>query len=199
MEGLSGSGLVSALPPPRPKSPPEYPDLYGKRRVLAKIQMLEKEIGSLEEELKSADGFQQASRSCKEIVEFVTSNADPLMPTSRTKEIRRPHGFGKWLCGVSCFNISGICTTDPEIPPCSKCGCSGLCVTCRVPKFTCGSCLTTERLNKSKCCWSWCIPKFRSCITCSCSCIKCSASPKCLEVNFCSCYKNCCYPSYFCY
>lgn len=48
MEGLRGSGLVSALPPPRPKSPPEYPDLYGKRRELAKIQMLEREIGFLE-------------------------------------------------------------------------------------------------------------------------------------------------------
>ncbi|XP_073157397.1 guanine nucleotide-binding protein subunit gamma 3-like isoform X2 [Henckelia pumila] len=180
MEGLRGNGL----PPPRPKSPPEYPDLYGKRRELAKIQMLEREIGFLEEELKSADGFQQASRSCKE---------------SRTMEIRRPHGFRKWLCGVSCFNVSGICTTDPEIPPCCKCPCSGLCVSCRVPKFACGSCSNTRgRLNKSKSCWNCCIPKFPSGITCSCSSVKCMY-PKCPEVYLCTCYKNCCYPSYFCY
>ncbi|XP_073034463.1 uncharacterized protein [Primulina eburnea] len=190
MEGSRGNGSVSALPPPRPKSPPEYPDLYGKRRELAKIQILEREIGFLEEELKSADGFQQASRSCKEVAEFVTSNADPLIPTSRTKEIRRPRGFGKWLCGVSCFNVSGICTTDPEIPPCSKFPCSGgLCVSCRVPEFACGSCSNAGRLS---------IPKFPSCMTCSCSSIKCTY-PKCVEVNFCSCYKNCCWPSYFCH
>ncbi|CAH8370645.1 unnamed protein product [Eruca vesicaria subsp. sativa] len=38
----------SSLPPPRPKSPPEYPDLYGKRREAARVQMLEREIGFLE-------------------------------------------------------------------------------------------------------------------------------------------------------
>ncbi|KAF7143876.1 hypothetical protein RHSIM_Rhsim05G0007000 [Rhododendron simsii] len=43
----SASGVPS-LPPPRPKSPPEYPDLYGKRRELAKVQMLEREISFLE-------------------------------------------------------------------------------------------------------------------------------------------------------
>ncbi|KAK2975516.1 hypothetical protein RJ640_009145 [Escallonia rubra] len=40
---------LPSLPPPRPKSPPEYPDLYGKRRELAKVQMLEREIRFLEE------------------------------------------------------------------------------------------------------------------------------------------------------
>lgn len=44
-----GSSLApSSLPPPRPKSPPEYPDLYGKRREAARVQMLEREIGFLE-------------------------------------------------------------------------------------------------------------------------------------------------------
>lgn len=42
------SSSVPSLPPPRPKSPPEYPDLYGKRREAAKVQMLEREIGFLE-------------------------------------------------------------------------------------------------------------------------------------------------------
>lgn len=42
------SSSVPSLPPPCPKSPPEYPDLYGKRRETAKVQMLEREIGFLE-------------------------------------------------------------------------------------------------------------------------------------------------------
>lgn len=42
------SSSVSSLPPPSPKSPPEYPDLYGKRREIANIQTLEREIGFLE-------------------------------------------------------------------------------------------------------------------------------------------------------
>ncbi|KAK9989894.1 hypothetical protein SO802_030133 [Lithocarpus litseifolius] len=45
----SSSSSVPSLPPPRPKSPPAYPDLYGKRRETAKVQMLEREIGFLEE------------------------------------------------------------------------------------------------------------------------------------------------------
>ncbi|GFY98528.1 guanine nucleotide-binding protein subunit gamma [Actinidia rufa] len=44
----SSSSVVPSLPPPRPKSPPKYPDLYGKRRELAKVQVLEREITFLE-------------------------------------------------------------------------------------------------------------------------------------------------------
>lgn len=40
--------VVPSLPPPRPKSLSEYPDLYGKRRELPKVQILEKEITFLE-------------------------------------------------------------------------------------------------------------------------------------------------------
>ncbi|KAK8520369.1 hypothetical protein V6N12_004311 [Hibiscus sabdariffa] len=47
------SSSVQTLPPPCPKSPPEYPDLYGKRRETAKIQMLEREISFLEEHFNS--------------------------------------------------------------------------------------------------------------------------------------------------
>lgn len=49
MAAHSGSSSsVPSLPPPCPKSPPEYPDLYGKRRELAKVQVLEREICFLE-------------------------------------------------------------------------------------------------------------------------------------------------------
>ncbi|KAL0410410.1 UNVERIFIED_CONTAM: Guanine nucleotide-binding protein subunit gamma 3 [Sesamum latifolium] len=66
MTGLRGNGSAPSLPLPRPKSPPEYADLYGKRREMAKVQVLEREIGFLEEELKSVEGLQPASRPCKE-------------------------------------------------------------------------------------------------------------------------------------
>ncbi|KAL6519218.1 hypothetical protein OROGR_018538 [Orobanche gracilis] len=78
MSAIKGNGSMSSLPLPQPKSPPE---LYGRRRELAKVQMLEREIGFLEEELKSIEGLQLASRSCKEVAEFVTGNPDPLIPT----------------------------------------------------------------------------------------------------------------------
>ncbi|PPR86880.1 hypothetical protein GOBAR_AA33815 [Gossypium barbadense] len=77
----AGSGGSLSLPPPCPKSPPEYPDLYRKRRETAKVQMLEREISFLEVELKSVGGLQHASRCCKEVTDFVTTNSDPLIPT----------------------------------------------------------------------------------------------------------------------
>ncbi|KAH7852694.1 hypothetical protein Vadar_028040 [Vaccinium darrowii] len=68
MASSSSSSRVPSLPPPRPKSPPEYPDLYGKRRELAKVQMLEREITFLEGELKFVETLPPASRCCKEYV-----------------------------------------------------------------------------------------------------------------------------------
>lgn len=46
--GCGETASMPSMPPPCPKSPPQYPDLYGKRRELAKVQMLEREIGFLE-------------------------------------------------------------------------------------------------------------------------------------------------------
>ncbi|CAN4110229.1 unnamed protein product [Withania somnifera] len=97
MAGASSRGTASvpSLPPPRPKSPPQYPDLYGKRRELAKVQMLEREIGFLEEELKSIEGLHPASRPCKEVTEFVSEHSDPFIPI--VKKSRRSWSFWKWL------------------------------------------------------------------------------------------------------
>ncbi|XP_011078096.1 guanine nucleotide-binding protein subunit gamma 3 [Sesamum indicum] len=209
MAGLRGNGSVPSLPPPRPKSPPQYPDLYGKRRELAKVQMLEREIGFLEEELKSIEGLQPASRSCKEVADFVIGNADPLIPT--TKKIRRSRRFWKWLCGVSCFNVSWICCCSClphfQIPSCCcdcmECNCCcNPCVKCRMPKCHCFSCWNSQCFNKCKCSLDCCcccsIPKCPSCPTCSC--MKCTCNPKCPKLNICSCcHKSCCYPCYFCY
>ncbi|KAK2358591.1 guanine nucleotide-binding protein subunit gamma [Trifolium repens] len=105
----SSSSSVPSLPPPSPKSPPEYPDLYGKRREMAKVQMLEREISFLEEELKSVEGLQPASKCCKELAEYVVANSDPLLPSN--KKNRRSCRFWKWLCGMPCFNLSWICLT----------------------------------------------------------------------------------------
>ncbi|CAA3009440.1 guanine nucleotide-binding subunit gamma 3 [Olea europaea subsp. europaea] len=118
-----GTGTVPPLPPPLPKSPPQYPDLYGKRRELAKVQILEREISFLEEELRSVEGLLPASRSCKEIADFVTGKSDPLIPI--TKKVRRSYRFWKWLCGISCFNLSLICCCPKcphlHMPHCCKC------------------------------------------------------------------------------
>ncbi|KAG5116804.1 hypothetical protein JHK84_042917 [Glycine max] len=81
--GTSNTLLSLPLPSPTPKAPSGYPDLYRKRRETAKIQMLEREISFLEEELKSSEGLQPASRCCKEIADFVMANSDPLLPTSK--------------------------------------------------------------------------------------------------------------------
>ncbi|KAF5458720.1 hypothetical protein F2P56_022730 [Juglans regia] len=89
------SGFSPSLPPPRPKSPPDYPDLYGKRREVAKVQMLEREIGFLEDELKSAQSLQPASRCCKEIADYVVENSDPIIPTNRKNH--RTCRLWKWL------------------------------------------------------------------------------------------------------
>ncbi|OIV99718.1 hypothetical protein TanjilG_26056 [Lupinus angustifolius] len=75
------SSSIPSLPPPSPKSPPEYPDLYGKRREMARIHMLEREISFLQEELKSVEGLQPASRCIKETADFVMATSDPLLPS----------------------------------------------------------------------------------------------------------------------
>ncbi|CAI8610979.1 unnamed protein product [Vicia faba] len=96
LRSSSSSSSIPSLPPPSPKSPPEYPDLYGKRREMAKVQMLEREISFLEEELKSVEGLQPASRCCKEVADYVVVNSDPLLPSN--KKNRRSCRFWKWLC-----------------------------------------------------------------------------------------------------
>ncbi|KAF9616097.1 hypothetical protein IFM89_028563 [Coptis chinensis] len=105
MDGVRCPSSPSSMPFPCPKSPPRYPDLSGKRKELAKVQVLEREIGFLEEELKYCEGLQLASRSCKEVDEFVLANPDPLIPISNQK-VHRSQRFWKWFC----LRISGFPT-----------------------------------------------------------------------------------------
>ncbi|KAK2651956.1 hypothetical protein Ddye_011812 [Dipteronia dyeriana] len=78
MEVACGSAAVE--PPMSPRSPPGGGlDLYGKRRQMVKVQVLEREIGLLKEELKSVEDLQLASRCCKELNDFVETKPDPFI------------------------------------------------------------------------------------------------------------------------
>ncbi|KAL7224916.1 hypothetical protein ACSBR1_026238 [Camellia fascicularis] len=225
----SSSSVVPSLPPPRPKSPPEYPDLYGKRRELAKVQILEREITFLEGELKFVGNLQPASQCCKEVADFMVANSDPFIPTSQ--KTRRSCHFWKWLCGAPCFNFSWICcfgcTPHLEMPhccDCNLCNCCSCVRCCSIPKCACCSipkcrCRCRCRCSIPKCrCCSWprsrCFDKIscslcnikccfpRRCPSCpDCSCRWRCSCPKCPKVNLCCCCtKNCCYPCFcLCY
>ncbi|KAL9224654.1 hypothetical protein vseg_000670 [Gypsophila vaccaria] len=175
----SGSGLGSAtvhsLPPPRPKSPP---DLYGRRKEIARLQLLERERGYLEEELKFVEGLQPASGCCKEIVDYISTNADPIIPEN--KKTRKSCKFWRWLCGSSCAGLSSCCC------------CTGCCAQIKVPKCSCCS-------SKECCpCTSCSLPKCRCCCNpCFCCCTKnaCSCSFKSIPCsNCCSCKFKCSCP-----
>ncbi|KAK1417434.1 hypothetical protein QVD17_26561 [Tagetes erecta] len=77
-------GSPERSPAPRPKSPPE---LYGKRRELAKVVMLEREIGFLEEELKSIETLQPASSCIKEVADYVGTIPEPLITVGYYVEV----------------------------------------------------------------------------------------------------------------
>ncbi|KAG6661875.1 hypothetical protein CIPAW_03G205300 [Carya illinoinensis] len=171
------SSSAPPLPPPRPKSPPQYPDLYGKRREMAKVQMLEREIGFLEEELKSVQSLQPASRCCKEVADYVVANSDPFIATNRKN--RRRCRFWKWLCRMPCFNLSWICccccyngcSLHLKMPrcccdcnPCNSCSCASCCC-CNCNRCNCGSCLHCGSCNRNTCNCGSCVP----CASCDCN------------------------------
>ncbi|KAI4294796.1 hypothetical protein MLD38_040873 [Melastoma candidum] len=154
--GGGGGAVVASLPQPCPRSPPEYPDLYGKRREFAKVQMLEREIGFLQEELKTLQGSQPASRCCKEVVDFSLGNSDPLIPTFPKRSTSR--GFWKWLCGISWLNFSWICCCyslcppDLKLPRCcihdSSTNCPSCCPNCSLRKWVCYHCSDCSKPNR---------------------------------------------------
>ncbi|KAL2939795.1 Guanine nucleotide-binding protein subunit gamma 3 [Bienertia sinuspersici] len=174
--GGSGSGsgpgsTVQSLPPPRPKSPP---DLYGRRKEMVRLQVLEREKSFLEEELKFVERLQPASRCCKEMVDFVTANADPLLPT-KNRKIGKSCYLWKWLCGSSCFKFSWACCYTGCCTGCSLHLKTPKCCSCKTPD--CSSCLTCFSPECSNCCW--CNP-----CSCTCPCNSCSGS--------CPSFSNCC-------
>ncbi|XP_047318835.1 guanine nucleotide-binding protein subunit gamma 3-like [Impatiens glandulifera] len=173
----------SSSAPPSPKSPPPYPDLYGKRRQLAKVQFLEREICILEEELKTLESMQLASKCCKELNDFLEGKMDPLLAINHKasgsshfwKCLRVKFGC-KWIC---CF--SGGCCCYPRVPS-SKCCSSKKACKCLPNSWLCGGgggCCCRgglqirAKISKLiKCCWS---KKSRGlcccCYNCSCCCL----------------------------
>ncbi|WCJ39398.1 hypothetical protein M5689_020389 [Euphorbia peplus] len=110
-------------------------DLYAKRRHLLKIQILEREIGLLQEELKSIDELQPASRCCKELDDFVAAKMDPFMALN--EETPKSNFCWKMFCYPWTWCFSGFKT-----PKCCSCNFK-LCRCCKNScKSTCGvSCL----------------------------------------------------------
>ncbi|KAG6769903.1 hypothetical protein POTOM_025569 [Populus tomentosa] len=172
-----GSSSVPSLPPPCPKSPPEYPDLYGKRREMAKVQMLEREIGFLEvgfkfaiilcsppnwhveEELKSLHGLQPASRCCKEVTDFVVANSDPLIPTGDVAAavlfldpiaVGRSHATGTAAALVNCLHaqIAHVAGGHALVPNAQRL-CQELAAMCQgiCSLFTSNTALVQELVN----------------------------------------------------
>ncbi|ESW26568.1 hypothetical protein PHAVU_003G130200 [Phaseolus vulgaris] len=213
------SSSLPSLPPPSPKSPPEYPDLYGKRRETARVHMLEREITFLEEELKSVEGLQPASRCCKEVADYVMANPDPLLPT--TKKNRRSCRFWKWLCGMPCFNLSWICcccccceglSLPLKLPrccgDCKPCSCSCSCLPsikcCSLPKWSCCCSCPKSYFCKESCGFGNCCTLPRSCnfgyptcpscpSCCSCKCTCTCSCPSCPKVSSCCCCTKSCW------
>ncbi|XAR49880.1 hypothetical protein NMG60_11004053 [Bertholletia excelsa] len=136
----------SESPSPSPKSPPWHSDLYGKRRQMAKVLILEREIVMLEEELKSLEGLQVSSRCCEELGHFVEARADPLLATD--EKTSRSHCCCKICCnsfwgklGIKRSCCFGGCSIRPDAPIC--------CTYCRQDK---------PRRPRS-CCLGRCCPK----------------------------------------
>nr|POE64574.1 cation/calcium exchanger 4 [Quercus suber] len=76
---LSCSSVVKPMTM-RPESPSHGGfDLYGKRRLVLKVHAVEREIGLLEEELKSLEGMQPASICCQELDTFIVAKPDPFI------------------------------------------------------------------------------------------------------------------------
>lgn len=170
-----------------------------------------------QEELKTVDGLHPASRSCKEVADFVVANSDPLIPVNRMN--RRSCRFWKWLRGTPCFNFSWLswiccccyskCSIHIELPRCCDCSycnisCCHPCTCCSIPKCCCSIprcwCWSCPRsCPRSRCCRKvscsrdcCCIFRLPSCPECSCCCQWKCPTLKCPKLPLhCSCKMNC--------
>uniref|UniRef100_A0A1D1Z2T8 G protein gamma domain-containing protein n=1 Tax=Anthurium amnicola TaxID=1678845 RepID=A0A1D1Z2T8_9ARAE len=172
-----GAPPMPPQPPPSPGSPLTYPDSCGRHRLQVGVQILNREIGFLQEELQSLGDLQPASNCCKGVNEFVGTNPDPLLPMHRRR--RKCHfwrSLGAKLCiGLSWIGCCGCsfkqpkncccrCSRMPNDRSCCRCGASKQCKCCScVPSkiCSCDSCIRPK-------CWNCC--KSGSCMFPSCSC-----------------------------
>ncbi|XP_064964153.1 guanine nucleotide-binding protein subunit gamma 4-like isoform X1 [Musa acuminata AAA Group] len=169
---------------PRPKSPPKYPDVCGRRRLQLELHILNREIGFIEEELQSLEGIQPVSRCCKEVNEFVEMKPDPLMPINKRRH--KSCCLWRWLRSKLCLDFSWICCLSWYILGLerSNCSCPQNCSCC---DYGCPCSECCEGLTSRPCCCCSGIP-------CSCSKFPCSSIKtcfSCLKVP-CSCGETCC-------
>ncbi|XP_044487220.1 guanine nucleotide-binding protein subunit gamma 3-like [Mangifera indica] len=189
MDCAGGSTLEE--PPKSPRSPPTCGDLYGKRRQMVRVQVLEREIGLLQEELKTVEDLQLASRCCKEVDEFVRAKLDPLITINQ--ETRKSKPFWKRIWGKFYSNLLRICCCCGCLHHLQTQTCCGTCsVSCcsPCPYPSCCSCFVKVK------CQSCCNFTGLSCLHNACCCFN-SSTYKCNKVNLCSnfgksCHKTCC-------
>nr|AUO16492.1 dense and erect panicle 1 [Triticum turgidum subsp. durum]AUO16493.1 dense and erect panicle 1 [Triticum compactum]AUO16494.1 dense and erect panicle 1 [Triticum spelta] len=167
-----GEGAVVVLEAPKPRSPPRYPDMCGRRRLQLEVQILDRELTFLKDELHLLEGAQPVSRSgcLKEVNEFVGTKQDPLIPSNKRKH--RSCRLYWWIRSKLCICASWLCCSCQCLPTCKRPRC-----------FDCSCC-------EPNC--SCCSPN-----CCSCSCFKippcCKPSCGCFDCCSCSCSKpQCC-------
>ncbi|XP_048321724.2 guanine nucleotide-binding protein subunit gamma 3 isoform X2 [Ziziphus jujuba] len=181
LSSASSFGSCSALRAAIPKSPPPPPpppglDLYGKRRQMVKLQVLEREIGLLQEELKSLDGLQPASRSCRELDTFIGAKQDPFI--AKNQDGRKSHHFWNRIWGKCRFNLAWVCCFGGCLP--HRCACNPS----SNSKFHGSNCRCLKKTLHLNCCSfpRLSYPSFGCCCFKLCPC-------KCKKVSFCP---NCC-------
>ncbi|CAH1425433.1 unnamed protein product [Lactuca virosa] len=97
-----------------------YVDLYGKRRQAARVQVIEREIGLLQDEIKSLGSIGLASSSCKELDDFIDATPDPLIAINPMsggsknflKIFGRKFSCLSWMCcfcGTCCGSHISCC------------------------------------------------------------------------------------------
>ncbi|XP_076954933.1 guanine nucleotide-binding protein subunit gamma 3-like [Bidens hawaiensis] len=165
--GETSNGSSSSSMSPVSVSSPSivYVDLYGKRRQLAKVQVLEREIGVLQDEIKSLAELELASRCCKELEDFVEATPDPLIAVNQSRGRRRScwknfwRKIGSLIQCCCCCSTKGDCTCFPCAKDCCRGGrkkaCSSGC--CKCPEITCGCSCDSTCPKCSVCCCNSCL------------------------------------------
>ncbi|KAK9054760.1 hypothetical protein SSX86_025839 [Deinandra increscens subsp. villosa] len=166
MGGTSNdSSASSSMSPPLTVSSPStlvYLDLYGKRRQLAKLQVLHREIGLLQDEINSLAELELASRCCKELEDYVEATPDPLIAINQIRGRSRKNRWRKigWMLRCCCCCSKEVrCSFCPRAKDCCCWGgqpktCSSRC--CKCPKISCGCSCSPKCLKISACCWNPC-------------------------------------------
>nr|XP_018681408.1 PREDICTED: keratin-associated protein 4-12-like isoform X1 [Musa acuminata subsp. malaccensis] len=180
---------------PRPKSPPKYPDVCGRRRLQLELHILNREIGFIEEELQSLEGIQPVSRCCKEVNEFVEMKPDPLMPINKRRH--KSCCLWRWLRSKLCLDFSWICCLSCWGETC--CSCSKVSCSCSCSSLSCfrPQCSCWNASSSSPGCCKWWSSRFKPRCSSSC-CDQPSCSDSCCNQPLCGSRRPSCCPQQWC-